>query len=183
MEFTRQLDEEWKDLAGLVPFKGEGDGKAAHPRDVVRDTTDDVFDNILTQLKTEGGYKKAQPAKQVLSEKDKAQQRREKLEKMQKMQSGLAEAEEEEATPHVNKREKKLQTKRDQAMQAAIEREELAESTRKAEKKTISQIQSTIDQSKKEVRFEADDELKSEDEGSADEGSDEQSYDDEEESG
>jgi len=83
----------------------------------------------------------------------------------------------------VNKRDKKLQTKREQAMQAAVEREELAESTRKAEKKTISQIQSTIDQSKKEVRFEADDELKSEDEGSADEGSDEQSYDDEEESG
>tara|TARA_B110000285_G_C14991007_1_gene546333 strand:+ start:988 stop:1089 length:102 start_codon:yes stop_codon:yes gene_type:complete len=33
------------------------------------------------------------------------------------------------------------------------------------------------------VRFEADDELKSEDDGSEDEGSDEQSYDDEEESG
>lgn len=109
MEFTRQLDEEWKDLAGLVPFKGEGAGKAAHPRDVVRDPTDDVFDNILTQLKTEGGYKKAQPAKQVLSEKDKAQQRREKLEKMQKMQSGLTEVEEEEAAaPYENKREKKL---------------------------------------------------------------------------
>jgi hypothetical protein len=68
-------------------------------------------------------------------------------------------------------------------MQAAIEREELAQNTRKAEKKTISQIQSTIDQSKKEVRFEADDELKSEDGGSEDEGSDEQSYDDEEASG
>ena len=42
----------------------------------------DVFDNILTQLKTEGGMKKVLPAKKVVSDKDRAQERREKLERM-----------------------------------------------------------------------------------------------------
>jgi len=87
-EYCKELDEEWNELAGLVTFKG---GRVKQEPEAKPEA--DVFDDILTRLKTESGIKKIQPSKIVLSEKEKAQQRREKLEKMQKKQSGLADDE------------------------------------------------------------------------------------------
>ena len=60
--------------------------------------------------------KKVLPAKKVVSDKDRAQERREKLERMQKIQSGLDD-------DHVvvdKKRDAKFQSKAQQAMEAAI---------------------------------------------------------------
>lgn len=49
MEATRELDDDFKDLTNLISFKGRGDGKAEHPRDMAKTNEEaDVFDNIIT---------------------------------------------------------------------------------------------------------------------------------------
>lgn len=92
-----------------MSFKGIGDGKAAYPTKQA-EGHDALYDDIYVKLKTTAGIEKIQPEKKVLSEKDKAQQRREKLEKMQKSQSGIAEDDDDdEIAPLADKkREAKL---------------------------------------------------------------------------
>ena len=46
--------------------------KVERNRDIAVDDKPDVFDNILTQLKTESGMKKVLPTKKIVSEKDRA---------------------------------------------------------------------------------------------------------------
>ena len=50
-DFTRQLDEEWGDIAALLKFGGNSNkrSKINEPN-----TKPDEFDNVLTQLKCEG---------------------------------------------------------------------------------------------------------------------------------
>ena len=82
-EATRQLDEDWNDVAGLLNFDrvAKVDHRLRAKDDKANGT--DVFDTVLTQLKTEG-VQRVEPIK-PLTEKDKAVSRREQLERMQKM--------------------------------------------------------------------------------------------------
>ena len=71
--YTKQLDEDFGEMAGLLDFsKKKAD---------VTESKVDAYDDLLINLKQEG-VKKAIPMKQELSEKEKAQARREKLEKL-----------------------------------------------------------------------------------------------------
>lgn len=107
MEYTKQLDDDIGELAGLLDFN-----KSTKVQ--VTDQKLDVFDDVMAKLKTESGIKKLIPARQELSEKEKAQARREKLLKLQEEQDQKAKEElginEDESKPskHLNKREAKL---------------------------------------------------------------------------
>lgn len=74
--YTKELDDEWKEVSGLLDFSKN---KARIP--MPTDQKVDAYDDLLTMMKTEG-IKRAIPMKQELSEKEKAQARREKLEKL-----------------------------------------------------------------------------------------------------
>jgi hypothetical protein len=74
LEYTRQLDDEWGDVAKLLNYK-QKDIDTKTPVD----TKNKDFDDLYTRLKTEGGIKKIQPELMNLTEKQKAQKRREKL--------------------------------------------------------------------------------------------------------
>lgn len=77
-EYTKQLDEDWGDVAALLKFKVKtSDQPSSHIE------ADSVFDDILTRLKTESGIKKIIPTKMILSDKEKAQQKRQRLETLQ----------------------------------------------------------------------------------------------------
>ena len=111
-EYTRQLDDDIGELADLLDFN-----KTAKVE--LKDQKLDVFDDVMARLKTESGIQKLQAAKVELSEKEKAQARREKLLKLQEEQDQKAKEElgidEDERKPskHINKREAKLQSKRE----------------------------------------------------------------------
>jgi hypothetical protein len=74
--YTKELDDDWKDVSGLLNFS-----KNAPRIPMPKDAKVDAYDDLLVQMKTEG-IKRAIPMKQELSEKEKAQVRREKLEKL-----------------------------------------------------------------------------------------------------
>lgn len=76
--YTKQLDEEWGDVSGLLDFS---------KKKTVPQIKADAYDDLLVEMKQEG-IKKAIPMKQELSEKERAQARREKLEKLASAQSG-----------------------------------------------------------------------------------------------
>ena len=65
MEYTKQLDEEIGEIAGLLDFN-----KTTKVQ--LTDEKLDVFDDVMARLKTESGIQKLVPAKQELSEKEKA---------------------------------------------------------------------------------------------------------------
>ena len=67
-EYTKELDNDWQDLAGLLKFKT----RDSDQKENAMHKTDAVFDDILTRLKTESGIQKIQPVKLVLSDKEKA---------------------------------------------------------------------------------------------------------------
>lgn len=56
-EYTKQLDDDWNDVAALLTFK-QRDADQVIPDDARKD---EGFDNLLTRLKTEGGIEKVQP--------------------------------------------------------------------------------------------------------------------------
>lgn len=64
-EYTRQLDDDWDDIADLLTFKNKNSDQ------VVPNTTekDKEFDDLYTKLKTESGIQKIQPEAQNLTEK------------------------------------------------------------------------------------------------------------------
>ena len=64
--YTKELNDEFKDVAGLLTFNDKKHIKS-DPKEKV-----DTFDNVLTKLKTSGNAM-AQPMKMELSEKEKAQ--------------------------------------------------------------------------------------------------------------
>lgn len=118
MEATKQLDEEWADVALLLNFN----------KKVERKEPKDLFDDILTKLKTEN-ILKVQPQKLEVTEKQKAQARRERLEQLAKIQQaeGEGEAEDQVDNKTLNKREQKLQTKRDQLMEKTLQEQKKKE--------------------------------------------------------
>ena len=77
-EYTRQLDEDWSDVAQLLKFKV----KNSDQQEYNEYKKDEVFDDILTRLKTESGIQKIQPIKQNLTDKEKALEKRQKLERL-----------------------------------------------------------------------------------------------------
>mmetsp|Transcript_36848 Transcript_36848/g.56409 ORF Transcript_36848/g.56409 Transcript_36848/m.56409 type:complete len:304 (-) Transcript_36848:350-1261(-) len=80
---TKELDNDLAEVAGLLNF--EKTKKVDLPLGVPRQHEDKTYDSLLTQLKTEGATF-ATPAKKELTEKEKAQARRQRLEKMAKSQ-------------------------------------------------------------------------------------------------
>jgi hypothetical protein len=59
MDYTRQLDEGWNDVAALLDFKVKDRDQKA----MADHKADDVFDTVLTTLKTTEGLKKVVPIK------------------------------------------------------------------------------------------------------------------------
>ena len=68
VEATRQLDEDWQDVAGLLNFKVR-DSDQKLPIDA---HTDSIFDDMYTKLKTEAGIMKIAPIQIQLTDKQKA---------------------------------------------------------------------------------------------------------------
>jgi hypothetical protein len=126
---TKQLDDDWADVAALLQFKGRDEDKRL-PEDALKDK---MFDDVYTQLKTESGIKKIQPEAVVLTEKQKAQQRRAKLENLDKK------AHEEDAP--LKKREEKAQSKRERAIEEHVEKEILREKSKTKESKLHDEIE------------------------------------------
>lgn len=60
---TRELDEEWNDVAALLTFR-QKDNEAL-PADALKD---EQFDSVLARLKTESGIQKVQPQQVNLTE-------------------------------------------------------------------------------------------------------------------
>ena len=143
LEETRKLDDEWGEVAGLLNFNKRS------KKEKVSGYKEDKFDNILTQLKTEGAQL-AQPAKAVLTEKEKAKAKRERLEKLAKKQKG-EEDDDHENEEFTKKREAKLQSKRDQALQAAMAQQEKLQKKADKANENLESIQKTIDTKKQNL--------------------------------
>lgn len=99
-QYTKQLDEDLGDVAALLKFKVKSSDQ---PTDHIEGDT--VFDDILTRLKTESGIKKIIPVKVNLTDKEKAQQKRQRLEALQQ--------EREEVEEPTKKRDAKALSKRE----------------------------------------------------------------------